>query len=233
MKVIIGSYRGPRLVTRAIESLRQNVSGITSIDIVDDSGVAEWAAHYRRMRILPDEFGIHSYAMQPDVIAKRTIVPTVFELKRRGYNQAMRAVTRIAEREKFLFWEEDFVATGPIDLNHMGAILYGRPYLAQLALIRNAVYPNEIAAGGMLPGLVQRLTPDVVNLRLNNGILEQTGVFTCNPAVWQAGIANEGWPLGKWSEERMTVKLRNKGYKFGFLPGERVEHDGVRSGFGY
>ncbi len=49
MKVIIGTYRGPALVKRAVDSLAENLrGGDHEIVIVDDSGDPEWVAHYRR-----------------------------------------------------------------------------------------------------------------------------------------------------------------------------------------
>lgn len=226
MKVILGSYRGPGLVRRAIDSLAENAIGVTSLVVVDDGDNPDWSAEIRSMHFVPADRK-HAGTLP------RPIVPQVIEMKKRGYNQAMRQVVRLAGRERFLFWEEDFTLDVPVDLTWMEMILMQRPYLAQLALLRGPHFPNEHAEGGLLPALEKRLGKDFVQLKLVKGIWEQRGTFTCNPAVWQANVANQGWPLGKWSEDRMRDKLLGLGYRFGFVPGQRVTHDGERSGFGY
>ncbi len=227
MKLIIGSYRGVELVQRAIASLERNARGITSVEIVDDS---------------PDPstpFALRDLALtNVDWTNERELPmwPTVHKVGGtggKGYNAAMRAVCAVAGADMFIFWEEDFVLTEPVDFNQLGWDLQKHPDWAQIALQRGPWFPNEKAAGGMLPGLVQRLGIDRVQLRNEDGYLTQRGTFTCNPAVWQRGIARRGWPLGQWSEDKMRDRLIRRGYRFAFAPGVRVMHDGVRSGHGY
>jgi len=240
MKVVIGSYRGVELVHRALESLRKNASGITDIAIVDDSG------DNGTTEALRDE--LYTFATQYGLPNKVRLNPRVVALEKRGYQIAMQAVAHVAQEQaaggraapRFLFWEEDFILTSPVDLDAMEAILLDHPELAQLALLRGPHFPIEKRYGGLLPALERRLGKQVVKLRqeetgsaLYPSMWVQRGTFTCNPSVWQEGISRLGWPRGAGSENRQRERLRLKGYEFAFLTEERVEHDGVRSGSGY
>jgi hypothetical protein len=205
--LIIGSYRGSRYLGRALKSIHEHVKGVDRITVVDDSG---------RQEVI-------------DWIISRPDVDRVVDVGGYGYNEAMREVCKAAGDEAFMFWEEDFTAIQDIDLDEMQRPLDARPYLAQIALLRQPWFPNEIQAGGLIEALQAR------GHRVEEvyGVLEQTATFTCNPALWRAGIASSGWPEGKWSEDMKRDELLADGYRFGFLPGVRVHHDGVRVGHGY
>lgn len=240
MKVIIGSYRGPELVKRAIASLEEHLEGMTSLTIVDDSNPRQhpdWAPSYRSLEPKPYADSLHSYAattVRADGSRGPRAIPVdVIQTYGKGYNAAMQAVCQASQRQRFMFWEEDFVLTAPVSLVHLERILTERPYLAQVALLRNPHFKIEKDLNGVLPALVARLGADKVQLRLHDGIIEQKGTFTCNPSVWQQNITAGGWPKGRWSEDRMRDILLAKGYRFGYLPGIRCHHDGVRSGHGY
>jgi len=234
------------MVERAIRSLQQHLTGWTDLAVVDDSGNPEWVERYLDFKI---ELPNGNY-----------VRPMVLNGNKLGYTRAMQTVCALGMKTpRFLFWEEDFILTAPVDLSRVDEILDENPKLAQLALQRGAHFPNEYAAGGMIPGLVGRLGADRVDLQphFTEGVTEevrkadgeltfwdqvetpriefisQKGTFTCNPAVWQTGIAKLGWPATLWSEDTMRDKLLAKGYRFGFLPEVRVEHDGERSGHGY
>jgi hypothetical protein len=227
MKIIIGAYRGLELAQRALDSIWEHAVGVTGITIIDDSGGQNWDSIFSSSGTLSAFPGAALPAIE--------VVPKVVVLPRVGYTRAMQAVCRAAGGERFMFWEEDFIATEDFDLEEMATVLVAEPKLAQLALLRQPFFPNEIAAGSLLAGLQRRLPDTVMVEREVAGIdiIEQDGTFTCNPAVWQSGITSQGWPSGKWSEDRMRDRLAQQGFRFGFLPGERVHHDGKRSGFGY
>jgi hypothetical protein len=220
VRIVIGSYRGPDLVLRAIASLQRYMTGWDDTIIVDDSGNLEWMQTYARLEI-----------QYPDGTKKAPFV--VSTGGRRGYNLAMKQVCRWAGDRRFMFWEEDFELLVPTDLNDMDQKLFDNPHLAQLALLRGSHFENEFLWGGLLPALNKRIPGSVAGLDPETGIIEQTGTFTCNPAVWQRGVAKMGWPNGSWSEDRKRDDLIKQGYKFGFLPEVRVTHNGIRSGFDY
>lgn len=218
MKVILGTYRGPFLVTRALASLQAHLTGWDSLTIIDDSGNSEWVDFYERILV---EFP-----------GGKSFRPKVVAFPQKGYNVAMREVCRQARDERFMFWEEDFVLKVPVDLRELEVILDERPGLAQVALLRGPHFPIEHQFGGLLEGLQAR-RPHAEIVHEADGLIVQKEIFTCNPAVWQEGIAARGWPLGKWSEDAFTRELQSAGYAFAYLPGVRVTHDGERSGFGY
>lgn len=204
MLLIIGTYRGRTHLPAALASIDEHLHGVTRTVIVDDSGDP---AQHEWMR----EHG------------------EVVDVGRRGYNAAMQAVCRTAGDDAFMFFEEDFTLSVDVDLIELDGILRDRPYLAQIALLRGPHFTIEHQHGGLLEALRARgeSITDVA------GILEQTATFTCNPSFWAAGIAARGWPAGQWSEDRKRDQLLAEGYRFGFLPGIRVAHHGVRSGFDY
>lgn len=218
MKVIIGTYRGPEFVKRSVNSLSKYLTGWDSLTIVDDSGNADWIAHYNRAVVT--------------LANGKSFRPKVVALPKKGYNVAMREVCRQARGERFMFWEEDFVLEVPVDLRELEVILDERPGLAQVALLRGPHFPIEHRFGGLLEGLQAR-RPHAEIVHEADGLIVQKEIFTCNPAVWQEGIAAHGWPMGKWSEDAFTRELQSAGYAFAYLPGVRVTHDGERSGFGY
>lgn len=233
MRAIIGSYRGTSYVKRAIESLSENARGITELIVVDDSGQSTWSEQMRWLKLT-----------QPGLDG--SIVPTVIETHKQGYNRAMQAVLRLAPSyQPFLFWEEDFTLEVETDFAQLGLLLSNNPDLAQIALLRGPHFPIEHEHGGLLPALEARLGADRVGLRTEHRSIElatatlsedlhiQRGTFTCNPSVWAPIVKQLGWPRGSWSEDKMRDRLLHRGYEFAFVPGERVVHDGVRSGFGY
>jgi hypothetical protein len=218
VRIVIGTYRKEAYIKRALDSIEQFVTGYDGIDFVDDSGDPNWAELLR--------------GYSPN--------STVVDVGGRGYNAAMKAVCELVGDEAFVFWEEDFVALEPISLDVLEGILDDRPHLAQIALLRGPHFPIEHEHGGLLEAL--RAKGHEIPLVLESvpfgppatyGVYEQTATFTCNPAMWRAGIAAKGWPDGKWSEDAKRDQLIADGYRFGFLPGIRVAHEGVRSGFDY
>lgn len=204
MKLIVGTYRKRAYIDKALDSIDKYVTEVTEIVFVDDSGDPEHHAYL-------SQFG------------------KVVDTGRSGYGPAMKAVCAEAGHDKFAFVEEDFQFLNHVDLKAMGDLLDERPYLAQLALLRGPWFPVEHEHGGLIEALVAKGEKfDMVD-----GLWEQTATFTCNPAVWQQGIAPQGWPDGQWSEDAKRDQLLAQGYKFGFVPGIKVHHDGVRSGFNY
>ncbi|NKS98792.1 hypothetical protein GS498_20470 [Rhodococcus hoagii] len=204
MRVLVGAYRKLDYLPRCIESLREHVSGVSDVVFIDDSGDAETHAWER-------ERG------------------TVVDVGGRGYGAAMSALCEAADGREAFVLEEDFSFRYSVDLNEMSEILRHRPYLAQVALLRGPHFPIEHEHGGLIEALEAKghKFTDV------QGVLEHTATFTCNPSVWRGSVFESGWPQCQWSEDAKRDELLREGYRFGFLPGVRVAHDGIRSGKGY
>lgn len=202
MRVIVGTYRKQKYMPACLKTL-ERVAGITDMVFVDDSGDpdnAAWLAQYGK----------------------------VVQVGRKGYTKAMREAVRAAEGQEVFWMEEDFQFTCAVYLEEMSEMLYHRPWLAQIALLRGPHFPIEHKHGGLIEALQakgHKFTPV-------SGLIEQTSIFTTNPTVIR-GACFTSWPGVKWSEEAKTGELLRQGYRFAYLPGIRLIHEGERSGFGY
>ena len=212
-------------ISRTIPSAREHLSGWDRLLIVDDSGDQEYTLW------LEETFG------HPPVI-----VPITGQ--RAGYANAMRMVWKVARELKtdvFFLLEDDYLFHGDVDLSELAAVLTDRPYLTQMALIRQPWFGNEVAHGGMieaLEALGQHFTE--VSDAHGRDWIEHRAVFTGNPSVISARTLAHDWPSGDWSESRFGRALfgsdpRLRGAYWGRrsdLP--RVEHIGhERVGQGY
>jgi hypothetical protein len=204
MRCLVGTYRNRLHIPDALKSLDTYVTDITDLVFINDSPDPEtstWLAQYGK----------------------------VVDVGGRGYNAAMRAACTAAEGQQCLWWEEDFTAQVPINLHEMSDILYHRPYLAQIALLRGPHFPIEHTHGG----LIEALRFNGHNFSDIGGVLEHSACFTCNPSVWRGEVFAAGWPTGRLSEEIKGRQLVAQGYRYGYLPGIRVQHHGERTGFDY
>ena len=201
-RVIVGTYRAKHYIEQCLRSIDERLIGVSDIVFVDDSGDdrhCDWLETYGK----------------------------VHRLNQEGYVSAYSTICYASNLKSSFVMEEDFVITRTVDLDELQEILFNRPYLAQIALIRNAVYAPEREAGGLIEHLSQ--TNKFVNVF---GVLEHTAVFTCNPSLWRGDVFRS-WPQFQSSERIKRDELRASGYRFGFLPGERCFHSGERSGYGY
>lgn len=209
MQLVVLSNRREKYLPDTLHALRRLVFGWNELVIVDDSG---------------DEDHRHRTAAQnPDA----EVIPVAPEPS--GYTAAMGVVTDSMHGETVAFWEEDFIPARPIDLQQIAGTLTARPHLAQLALLRQPWFANEVEHGGV----VEALEAQGQRFNLVDGILEHTAFFTGNPSLWTPAVYRPGWPTGSWSENRKRDELRAAGYKFGLIPEVRVHHVGERTGFGY
>lgn len=135
-----------------------------------------------------------------------------------------------------VFWlEHDFVFLRPVDLEALSRVMagqaaFGEQYLAQMALMRDAVSPAEKWAGGLY-----QLRPDAYR---NEGMwMSHTSYFTTNPSLMTRRFMRENpWPsYPEHCEGLFTIDLLARGYRFGVWGnGEPwVNHIGVRTGTGY
>lgn len=189
----------------ALRSLDEFLCGVTDLVFVNDSP-------------------------EPDDGAWLSQYGKVINVGGKGYTKAMHEVCRAAEGAPIMFWEEDFQLLERVHLDALDEILWHRPYLAQVALLRGPHFPVEHEHGGLIEALVAQghTFPTV------DGVIEQTATFTCNPSVWRAHVTDLGWPQrGGFTEEVKRDELLKLGYRFGWLPGIRVSHNGIREGHGY
>jgi hypothetical protein len=205
MLAIIGTYRGPRLVTRLVDSIAHLTTGITELCIVDDA---------------PEDHSESWKWLKADVIRTGGA----------GYNAAMREVCRVgAEHDSAVWLEEDFTLTAPVDFDELALDLDRHPSWAQIVLQRQPWFPNERRAGSMIEA-VKRNGHQFYTV---DGYLEHTAFFSGNPSIWRREVFELGWPAGAWSEDEKAMQLRAAGYRFAITPEILCHHDGVRSGYGY
>lgn len=207
MLLVFAGYRKDTYIHDAIASLRGS-AGVTRMVFVDDSGDPDFRASWRYddIELIPVADG------------------------NAGYQTAMQTIKAVTAGEaRFALWEEDFQACEPIDFNRMQEILDARPYLAQLALLRGPHFPVEHEHGGV----IEARQAAGAEFETVDGVIEHTDHFTCNPSVWNTQAVREPWPTGKWSEDAFGRNLTKQGHKFGYMPGIRTEHVGVRSGHSY
>lgn len=190
-------------------------------------------------------YGNGSPKLPPLVGAVATIVTTG---KPSGFCAATRKLWSVAaavEDVDYVFWlEHDFEFLRPVDLRALATPLTIDPYLAQMALMRNAVNEKERAAGG----LFESRRDDYVPARLEDGWedivpggdlrwLLHRSYFTTNPSLMRRSfMASRPWPeYEQQCEGLFGVDLVASGYAFAaWGEGEPwVSHHGVRTGFGY
>lgn len=202
--LLVGTYRKRQHIETCLRSADTHLHGISEIIFIDDSGDpnhATWLAQHGK----------------------------VVETGARGYTAAMQHLCKAAEGRQCFVLEEDFTFLTDINIEQMAEILYHRPYLAQVALLRGPHFPVEHQHGGLIEALQAKghTFHDV------GGVIEHTATFTANPSLWRAHVFDLGWPTAQWSEEVKGRQLTQYGYRFGYLPGIRVQHHGTRDGHGY
>lgn len=133
-----------------------------------------------------------------------------------------------AEIDYVFHLEDDFVFTGPVDIDAMATTLKGHPRLAQLVLKRQPWSLAEVAAGGII-----EMDPDVYVER--DGFVEHQRIFSLNPCLIPRDVVDGGWPAG--NEAAMTERLVAEGRTFGFwgrrAEGPRVLHIGAERSAGW
>lgn len=167
--------------------------------------------------------------------------------RRRGYSGAMRhawhALRAGTRASHVVHWEDDFTLLQPFDLAAAIAVLDRHPHVAQMALRRQAWYPNELDAGGILEAHPGSFT----ETRDGEQVwLEHRRWFTTNPCIYRRSLLRVGWPNCEGSEDMFTRCLLAGGtpeakaedVRFGYWgaadSGVWVEHTGAqRAGTGY
>jgi hypothetical protein len=154
---------------------------------------------------------------------------------RRGYTRAVCEAREhaIGSGQPWVFWlEDDFTFTEPVDIAQMQAVMEANPQLAQLALKRQAWYPHEVEAGGVIEAKPEAFTQ-------RGGYVEHADYWTMNPMlVRRAFLAANRWPQSPGSERRFGERVLANGTRAGILGAiedpPRVIHTGAeRAGRGY
>lgn len=216
-------------ITRTISSAIEHLSGVLHMVIVDTSGDPEYG------QWLEDEF-----------IGGPSHTGVLHIEGSGGYWQAMKAVWRYAlylldfdGTDAAFFLEDDFVFNVDVDLNDLHEVLNDRPYLTQIALLRQPWWPNEHEHGGLIPALEaqgQQFTEQTDGQRT---WVEHRACFTGNPSLIPQRTFSRQWPEGAWSESRFGRELFSNPAARGAYWGHRtdaprVEHiGGVRVGHDY
>lgn len=136
--------------------------------------------------------------------------------------------------------EEDWRFDRPLSLARMIDVLDSDSLLAQVALRRHAVNPEERKAGGVV-----EMWPDeyVEKTLIDEGwasdYLEHGLYFTTNPCVYRRDIVEHfDWPKGPACEAAFTTAVRDLGGRFALwgsrAGGPWITHTGtIRTGKGY
>jgi len=177
-----------RYLHESIASLLDNIHGrITRRLIHDDSGDPEHAA------MLTSRYPGWGVVTTPG---------------RSGFGGAYRhAWTHIARHvpEPFVFsTEDDFIYNRAVNLDAVAHLLELHPHVAQIALRRQPVNGDEIAAGGVV-----ELAPESFTDRETAGWpwLEHRRFWTTNPSLHRSIVCREGWPPDPQSESAWTTRL--------------------------
>jgi hypothetical protein len=176
-------------ITKAMPSIREHLTGYTSLTIVDDSGdpaYREWLAA---------EFGVE--------VAPVGEGPC-------GYWQAMRRVWLLAREsgaDAFWFHEDDFVLNAPLNLLDLAVVLEKNDHLTQIAALRQPWFGNEHAHGGLIEALEAQGQKFEERTDGVHHWIEHRACFTGNPSLIPARTFQQPWPDGAWSESRFGRQL--------------------------
>lgn len=206
----------------ALDSLLARVRGLDGPRLIfDDSG----SAAYRRW--LRSRFGQEGFEVLGDG-------------RRRGQDRVLGRMWRhlrggeLAGHEWVMHVEDDFVFEREVDARDLLGVLEARPYLAQMALLRQPWFPAERRAGGIVQRDPELYRPAAEG---RHRWLEHRLWFTLNPCLYRRRLCEREWPRGRRHEWRFGRELcRDREVRFGIWgDGEPwVTHIGERrAGHGY
>jgi len=162
-----------------------------------------------------------------------------------GYDAAMREIWWLAADYDYVFLiEDDFVFNQEVDLGDMIEILRTHPHMAQLVLLRQAWFGNEVQAGGLIPALQAmghrfEHFGDAGCLHGSPSWLEHRATWSTNPTLFRGRewVLDHPWPVGEGSEYRFGQSLfQTEPETVCAYWGDGsvyVTHQGERKGFGY
>ena len=154
-------------------------------------------------RVIVDDSGDQAYG---ELLARTfTQFEHVHHAQRRGFAGAVRSAWASAGDCEYVFHlEDDFRFTRRVELSAMQATLAAHPYLVQMALLRQAVSPEERAAGGIV-----QLHPDDFFKRGAGGAcwIEHRRFFTTNPSLVPRWVTLRGFADPPGAEGRFSEQL--------------------------
>ncbi len=122
-----------------------------------------------------------------------------------GFAGAIQAGWDRIQTDYVLHLECDFTFNRPIPVDAMRQALEQRPYLVQMALLRQPWNQAERAAGGVV-----QQHPDSYTLALGMPParwLEHARFYTTNPSLYPRWIVERGWPQTAQSEGLFGLRL--------------------------
>lgn len=216
MKLVVGSYRGMKLLPDTLKEIGKYVSGVTQIIIVDDSPSGEVSKYYQSAPV--------------------TVVP----LGGVGCHAAMEVVRNIMKTGKGpgfdsfgCFWEEDCVPIKEINLQDFAIELNRDPLMVQIAFGRQPTFPEEVEAGSVARFLAGSDAFEFEMVGGSYSFIKQDRVFTGNPSIWSPPAWQDPWPQVPGHEAIKTTELKGQGYYFGYTVEQLIDHLGEREGHGY
>jgi hypothetical protein len=160
---------------------------------------------------------------------------------RQGYSGAMQKVFDVFKEsgnKYMLHLEDDYVLEHEFSIEDVITVLENNPDVAQMSIMRQPWFQNEIDHGGVLEALeVGGSKFQEVNTQ-GFDWARHKAFYTCNPNIAQSWVTNYKWPEGSWSESRFSKTIFQDGKECGIW-GSRsswpyVKHIGrVRNGTGY
>lgn len=159
--------------------------------------------------------------------------------RRGGFAKAVRRAWDVAlgSGQPWVLWlEDDFVIPQPVDLGAMATVMAARPNLTQILLRRQAWFPAEIKAGGIIEQHPEAYSDETDGT--NHWCEHQLGFWTGGPFLVRRNfLAEHTWPDCPRSEHRFGQQVMRGDLRSAFW-GKRtdppaVEHIGERSGTGY
>ena len=161
-------------------------------------------------RVILDDSGDSEYrAWVSGQYPQWEVVPT--GPTRMGYAPAMTKMREVgleSGADYIFHLEDDFMLNAPLDLDDIAGLLDARPYLAQVALRRQAWFANEVEHGGIIEALEvqgQRFHEMTDGRRYWT---EHRAVWTANPNLFRRDIAERPYPLVNFSEAAFMRELR-------------------------
>jgi hypothetical protein len=168
---------------------------------------------------------------------KSTGYETYFTPEPSGFTKAMISAWSQISGDFVFHLEEDFLILEDIPVTQLAEVLFERPYLKQMALLRQPLARNHIRKGGIIKAHPERYTP-MTDGKYN--WLEHRVNFTCNPCVYPTALTKEyPWVSTKGSEggygNLLFANKENKCAYWGTVDEpHKVEHVGIiKKGFGY
>ena len=179
-----------QFIERALPTWEQATGSISHRFIIDDSGDTQY-----RMWLT-------------DTFPEWKIVSVGQD--RCGYSPAMKMIRTIgleSDADYIFHIEDDFVLSRPINLDDLAGLLNDKRYLAQVALLRQPWFHNEIEAGG----LIEALEPGETFTERSDGDrcwIEHRAIWTANPNMFRRDVAKIEYPNVNYSESAFMRSLK-------------------------